>query len=126
MKKKILFVACLLIGLLFINGGLNKFFNYLPPPDNLPEAQMSMFMAMMQIGWLMPLIAVAEIMGGILFIIPRFRVLGAVVLCPVLIGIMISHFTVAPEGIPMALGIFAVWLWAVIEHRQKLIPLIKE
>src|SRR5690606_35725503 len=76
MKNKILFILCLLVGLLFINGGLNKIFNYLPPPENLPEAQMNMFTAIMQIGWLMPLIALAELIGGILFIIPRFRALG--------------------------------------------------
>src|SRR5688500_7226778 len=115
MKGKILFIVCLLVGLLFVNAGLNKLFNYLPAPDNMPEAQVNMFMAMIQIGWLMPLIAVVEIVGGILFIIPRFRALGAVVLCPVLFGIMILHFTVVPEGIPMALGVFAVWMWTVIE-----------
>ena len=125
MKNKVLFILCLLVGLLFINGGLNKIFNYLPPPDNLPEAQMNMFTAIVQIGWLMPLIATAELIGGILFIIPRFRALGALVLCPILIGIMTVHFTIAPDGLIMALAIFAVWLWAVIENREKFMPLVK-
>jgi uncharacterized membrane protein YphA (DoxX/SURF4 family) len=125
MKKKILFILCLLAGLLFINAGLNKFFNYMPPPDNLPEAQMNLFLAMMQIGWLMPLIAIAEIVGGMLFIVPRFRALGAIMLTPVLTGIMIAHFTVAPEGMLMAVCILAVWLWVIVENRQKLFPLVK-
>lgn len=86
---------------------------------------MKMFTAMMEIGWLMPLIAIAEIIGGILFIIPRFRALGALILCPILAGIMITHFTIAPEGIVMALIIFAVWLWAVIENRERFMPLVK-
>jgi len=86
---------------------------------------MNMFTAIMQIGWLMPLIALAELIGGILFIIPRFRALGAIVLCPILIGIMTVHFTIAPDGIIIALVIFAVWLWALIENRHKLMPLVK-
>ncbi len=35
MKNKILFVVSLLFGLLFINAGLNKFFNYMPVPKLL-------------------------------------------------------------------------------------------
>lgn len=124
MKSKILFVLCVLVGLLFINGGLNKFFNYIPTPSDLPEDSMNMFMAIMQIGWLMPLIALAELIGGVLFIIPRFRALGAVILCPVLVGILLSHLTIAPEGLPMVLPMAAVWLWVVIENRRKYLPMI--
>ena len=124
MKNKILFVLCLLVGLLFINGGLNKFFNYIPTPPDLPKDSMNMFMAMMQIGWLMPLIALAELIGGVLFIIPRFRALGAVILCPVLVGILLSHLTIAPEGLPMVLPMVAVWLWVIIDNRHKYLPMI--
>ncbi len=83
MKNKILFVVCLLYGLLFINSGLNKFFNYMPIPEEMPEEAMKMFQAMMQISWLMPLLGLFEIIGGVLVIIPRFRALGALILTPI-------------------------------------------
>jgi len=70
MKQKILFVASLLFGLIFINAGLNNFFNYMPTPDDLPEGMMKMFTAVTEIVWLTPLLGVAQIVGGILFIIP--------------------------------------------------------
>ncbi len=63
MKRKILFVVSLLFGLLFINAGLNKIFNYLPVPDDMPENILVLLGAMNTIGWLIPLVAVAEIMG---------------------------------------------------------------
>lgn len=126
MKNKILFLACLLFGLMFINAGLNKFFNYIPPPADMPEDSMKMFMAMMEIGWLMPLIAIAEILGGVLFIIPRFRALGAVILAPVITGIMLTHLLVAPEGLPIALTLFAVYMWVVFENRDKYLPMVKK
>ncbi|RAW00421.1 DoxX family membrane protein [Pseudochryseolinea flava] len=124
MKNKILFVLCLLVGLLFLNGGLNKFFNYIPVPPDLPEGQVNMFTAMMQVGWLMPLIAVAEIVGGILFIIPRFRPLGAIILFPILIGILLTNLTVAPEGIPLTSIMFAIWTWVIIENFPKYRPMV--
>lgn len=125
MKKSVLFVVCLLLGLLFINAGLNKFFNYMPVPDDLPERQVNMFMAMMQIEWLMPLVAVAEIAGGILLIIPRFRALGAIVLCPVLAGIILISFSVAPKGLAITLIIFAIWAWVIVENRERYLAMVR-
>ena len=125
MKRKVFFVLCLLTGLMFVNAGLNKFFNYMPVPKDLPEKMMKMSMAMMEIKWLMPLVAVAEIVGGILFIIPRFRALGAIILFPVIIGIVLTHITVAPSGLPMALILLAIIVWYILENRKKYIALIR-
>jgi uncharacterized membrane protein YphA (DoxX/SURF4 family) len=109
---------------MFINAGLNKFFNYLPVPEDMPEDSIQMFTAMMQIGWLMPLIAIAEIIGGVLFIIPKVRALGAVVLAPIMTGIMLTHFSIAPEGLPIALPLFAIYLWVIFENRNKYLPMV--
>ena len=125
MKNKIMFVICLLFGLMFINAGLNKFFNYMPVPDDMPESMMKVFEAFMTIGWLMPLVAVAEIVGGLLFIIPRVRALGAIVIFPVMVGIILTHIYQAPSGLPMALVLLAINLW-VFENRDKYLALIKK
>ena len=119
-----MFVISLLFGLMFINAGLNKFFNYMPVPDDLPEPMMKVFEAFMTIGWLMPLIAVAEIVGGLLFIIPRFRALGAIVIFPVMVGIILTHLYYAPSGLPMAVALLAINLWIIIENRHKYYSLI--
>jgi putative oxidoreductase len=103
MKKKILFGVSLLFGLIFINSGLNKFFNYMPMPKDMPEKMMKVMGAFMEIGWLFPLIAVAEITGGVLFITNKFRALGAIILFPVLVGILLTHILIAPSGLPLAI-----------------------
>lgn len=119
MKNKVRFVLCLLCGLMFINSGLNKFLNYIPVPENLPEKLVKMNTAIMEIGWLLPLVGIVEIIGGGLFIIPKYRALGAIVLFPVMTGILFTHVTVAPSGLPMVLVIFAIILWVMIENRKK-------
>lgn len=126
MKKKIQFIASLLFGLMFINAGLNKFFNYMPVPDDMPEDTMKMFMAMMEIGWLIPLVAVVEIVGGVLFITHKYRALGAIILCPVMAGILLTHFAIAPEGLPIALVLLAVLIWTIIENRKRYLPMIRD
>ena len=125
MKKKILFVVSLLFGLMFINSGLNKFFNYMPMPKNMPENMMKVMAAFMEIGWLMPLIAVAEIVGGVLFITNKFRALGAIIIFPVLIGILLTHIIIAPSGLPIALVLMGIEIWVIIENQEKYLPMVK-
>lgn len=125
MKKKILFVVSLLFGLMFINAGLNKFFNYMPMPNDIPENMLKVMTAFMQIGWLMPLIAVAEIVGGVLFITNKFRALGAIIIFPVLIGILLTHILIAPSGLPIALILIGIEIWVIIENREKYLPMVR-
>jgi len=96
----------------------------MPVPEDMPEDSMQMFTAMMQIGWLMPLIAAAEIIGGILFIFPKVRALGAVILAPIMTGIMLTHFTIAPEGLTIVLPLLAIYLWVIYENRNKYLPMV--
>ena len=125
MKKKILFVICLLFGLMFINAGLNKFLNYIPVPDDMPEAMVKLTTALMSISWLMPLIATVEIVGGILFIIPKFRALGAIIIFPIVVGIVLTHTINEPSGLPVALILLLINLWVFFENREKYLPMIK-
>jgi putative oxidoreductase len=126
MKKKILFVLSLLFGLGYINSGLNKFFNYMPVPDDLPQEMVRVFTAFMEISWLMPLVAIVEIIGGVLFIPGKFRALAAIILFPISVGVLLVHSTVAPSGLPIALFIMAINIWVIIENRRKYLPMINE
>jgi putative oxidoreductase len=124
MKKKILLGVSILFGLIFINSGLNKFFNYMPMPKDIPENMMKVMTAFMEIGWLMPLIAIAEIAGGLLFITNKYRALGAIIIFPVIIGILLTHILIAPSGLPIALTLLAIEIWVIIENREKYLPMI--
>lgn len=125
MKSKILFVLCLLAGLMFINAGLNKFFNYMPVPKDMPDKMVKMGMAFMQIGWLMPLVGTIEVLGGLLLILPRTRPLGAIVILPVLTGILLANISVSPSGLPIVFALIIIVLWVIIDNREKYLPLIR-
>lgn len=125
MKKKILLVVGILFGLMFINSGLNKFLNYMPVPDDLPVEMVTLMTAFMTIGWLMPLVAIVEIVGGALFMIPKFRALGAIVIFPIMVGIVLTHIFNAPSGLPIAIVLLAINIWVIIENRAKYLPMIK-
>ena len=125
MKKKVLFVLCLLSGLMFINSGLNKIFNYLPMPADLPETMLRLMAAFKEISWLMPMVAAAEIIGGALFITNQYRALGAIIIFPVTLGILLTHIFNAPSGLPIAIVFLAINLWVIYENREKYMPMIR-
>ncbi|AWI26898.1 DoxX family protein [Flavobacterium pallidum] len=124
MKSKILFVLSLLFGLMFINAGLNKFFNYMPMPKDMPADLMKEMGAFMQIKWLMPLVGMAEILGGLLIIFPKTRALGALIIFPVMVGIMLVNTVTSMDGFPIAGVLFAILLWIIYENRAKYKPLV--
>lgn len=125
MKQKILFVVSLLFGLMFINAGLNKFLNYIPVPDDLTEKMQNLMKAITEFGWLLPLIGVVEIVGGILFIIPKTRALGAIVILPVMVGVLFTNTLTDPSRVYIAVVLFLINLWVIYENRAKYLPMIK-
>ena len=125
MKNKILFVFCLLAGLMFINAGLNKFFQYMPAPKDMPDKMIKAGMAFAEIGWLMPLVGTFEVIGGLLLIIPRTRALGAIVLVPILTGILLANINMSPSGLPIVFALIAILAWVIIENRAKYLAMVK-
>jgi len=124
MKNKIQFVLCLLMGIVFINAGLNKIFNYIPIPENMPERTMKMVRAMEDITWLLPLLGVTEIIGGILLIIPRVRPFGAIFITPILLGILIHHLTLG-ENIVFPIILTILLALIIFDNRVRYLPMVQ-
>lgn len=126
MKQKITFALSIIFGLFFINAGLNKFFNYMPIPKDISPNLMSDMTAMMSIAWLIPLVAVAELLGGILIIFPKTRALGALIIFPVMIGIILINTVTDASGFPIAAVCAIILGWIMYNNRAKYLPLIGE
>jgi putative oxidoreductase len=124
--KIIKFIICLIFGLMFINAGLNKLFNYMPMPEQTPE-QMKIFEAFNQLHWLMPLVGIVEAIGGILFIFPKTRALGAIVILPVMVGIILHVFTIDKSTMGMSIAgvLFLINIWIIINNKEKYKALLK-
>lgn len=123
MKNKILFVISLLFGLMFINSGLNKVLHYMPNPE-MPMGASLLMTAFAKSGWMMPLLAVVEIIGGVLFILPKTRALGAIMLLPVTVGIFLFHTINAPDGLVIGLVFLLINVYIIVENRNKYMPML--
>ena len=125
MKNKIILVLSILFGVMFINSGLNKFLNFMPMPEDMPERLTQLIASMKAIGWLMPLVGGMEMVAGLLFMIPKLRALGAIMIFPIMVGIMLTHTITDTSGLPVAVVLFAINLWVMIDSRQKYMPMIQ-
>jgi len=117
------FILCLLFGLIFLNAGLDKFLHYMPVPEVEPEI-IKIGEAMMALKWIIPLTGTIEIIGGILFIFPKTRALGAIVILPVMVGILVHNATFMPSGLIIAGILFLIHLWMLYDNREKYKSLI--
>lgn len=125
MRSKILTVLSAIFGLLLINGGLDKFLHYMPTPEDLNPELIKDFEALVEISWLIPLIALAELIGGALLIFPKTRALGALIVLPVMVGVLLTHIFVDPSQIIVAIVIWVILLWILIDNREKYLSIIR-
>lgn len=122
--KIVKLILYILFGLMFINAGLNKFFNYMPMPELTPE-QVKFFTAFTSIVWMIPLVATIEIIGGILFIFRKTRALGAIVILPVMTGIVAHHIVVDQSGSIIALVLLFINVLSIADNWSKYQSLIE-
>ena len=94
------------------------------PMPELSEEMMQIFGALITLKWILPLVALIEIIGGILFAIPKYRALGAIMILPITIGIVIHHLVHDPVGVGVGLLLFIINLWALWENRAKYAPIV--
>lgn len=124
-RNKVMFIVCLLFGLLFIIAGVNKLYPFMPLPDDLPEKMTQAMDALVQLEWMLPLVAIVEIVGGILVIIPKYRALAALMLFPIMVGIVLINIIQDSRGLPFALVLSAILGWILYDNRHKYSLLFK-
>ncbi|WP_221030383.1 DoxX family protein [Actomonas aquatica] len=105
--------------------GLNGWFNFIQPPPDLvlPEKAMAFSMALMETGYMMPLIGVTLFLPGLLLLANRFVPLALVVLAPFFVNSVAFHVALERTGLPNALVFVAMLLFLAWRHRAAYRPL---
>ena len=101
MNSKLIMVLRLLLGLILIVFGTNKFFQFIPsPPMEGPPAD---FMgALFVTGYMFPMIAITEIIAGLLLLINKWTGLALILTATISLNIVLFHLVLAPAGIAAA------------------------
>jgi putative oxidoreductase len=108
-------IARYLAGVIFLVMGLNGFLNFIPLPP--PGGIAGQFMGALYISHYLWVIFAFQVIAGVLLLVNRYVPLGAAVLAPVIVNILVFHASMAPSGLPMALFVAALWAAIFIDVR---------
>lgn len=108
-------VIRLLIGAFLLFASISYFFHLMPEPPQV--GNMKTFSdGLKASGYLMPLAKVVELIAGLTFVTGKFMKIGALILVPVSLNILLINIFMMPEGTPIAAVLFAGNLFLIYEN----------
>jgi len=103
MNTTIKTVLRIVLALILIVFGANKFIHFMPAPE-FPEAAGNFWIALDNTGYMIPIIGAIEIIVGLLLILNKWVGFALIILAPIAVNMMLFHINLAPAAIgPAAL-----------------------
>lgn len=110
-------IARFLLGLPLVVFGLNGFLNFIPQPETaLPPAAEKFSLALLESGYMMPLIGATLLTVGVLLVLNRFVPLALVLFAPFIVNSLAFHLFLertglVPAGVFLALHLYLAWAY---------------
>jgi len=101
MNNKIQKIIQIILGLILIIFGANKFIGFMPAPE-LPEAAASFMGALVKTEYMFPFIGIVEVIVGLLLVSNKWVAFALILLAPVAVNMILFHLKLAPGGIAPA------------------------
>jgi uncharacterized membrane protein YphA (DoxX/SURF4 family) len=121
--KIAIIIARVLLGLVFVVFGLNAFLYFIPQPP--PEGQAGAFVGALFVSGYFYVVAVLQVVGGLLLLSGRFIPLALLLLGPVIVNIMLFHIFLAPAGMGPGIVVSILALFLLWAHRDRFAPFVK-
>jgi hypothetical protein len=96
--------------------GLNAFLHFMK--QSPMQGQAGAFIGAMFLSGYFYVVAVLQIMGGIILVSGRFVALGLTLLGPVIVNILLFHIFLEHTGLPIAVVVSCLALFLVWEYRR--------
>ena len=106
--------SAVLLALILIVFGANKFLDFIPMQDDDGSAGYALLMKMHEGGLMLP-ISISHIVIGLLLLLPSLRFTGALLQLPMSLGIVAFHATMMPAGLVLAIPLLVLNLVAVAD-----------
>ena len=125
MKSKFTQIVRILLGLILIVFGANKLYSFIPLPQ--PPQHAGEFMSSLAAtGYVLPVIAVFEIIIGLMLLFRIWVPFALVLLVPLSLNILLFHLFLDVPGIIAALVVVALNGILLYKHRIKYMPLFTD
>lgn len=114
--QKVVMAARILLGLIFTVFGLNFYFDFLPPPE-LNDTASGFFSALNNTGYMMEVVKLVEVFGGVMLILRAYVPLALALLAPIVLNIFLFHAFLDTAGLPIAVFVLVLELFLAWAYR---------
>lgn len=115
--------ARIALGIIFTAAGLSGFLLIAHPPPTPPGLAGDFQTVFFASRWVLFVDGV-ELLAGILLLTGRYVPLALVLLGAIIVNITVFHVTMAPNGLPAAAVLTALWTLVAIRYRSSFAPLL--
>ena len=122
MNSIVTMVLRIILGLILIIFGANKFAGFMPAPE-LPEAAGNFMGALAKTGYMFPLIGAVEVIVGLLLVLKKWVPFALILLAPVAVNMVLFHLKLAPGGIGPAAVVTILNVILIYANWDKFKPL---
>jgi putative oxidoreductase len=124
MNSKVFLALRIIFGIFLLIFGSNKFLNFMPAPDDMPEAVMTVFTALTSTKTII-LVGAVEILSGLSLIFNKYGALMMIILMSVSVNAVLFHINVAPDTVAGAAVLLILNLVMLYGYRDAYKPLLK-
>ncbi|MEH6537735.1 MAG: DoxX protein [Psychroserpens sp.] len=111
-------------GIFLLTFGLNGFLHFMPIPEMTPEGG-EFIGALIKAGYIMPIVAILQIVIGLLLIVNKYVPLALVVIFPILLNAFLLHLVLDIGGISGALIAITLNVFLCISYKENYMTLLK-
>ncbi len=115
--KVVSMVARILLGLMFLVFGLNKFFNFIPTGP-LPGGAAGQFLGALVSTRFIMVVGVFESVSGVLLLINRYVALALCLLAPVIVNVLLFGVLMSRQALPSGLVVTLLWILVYLRVRS--------
>jgi uncharacterized membrane protein YphA (DoxX/SURF4 family) len=117
-------IARVLLGLVFVVFGSNKFLHFIPMPP--PSGEAGAFFGALYVTHYLYVIAACEVIGGLLLLLGRYVALGLTFIGPVVVNILAFHIFMSHDGWPPAALVAVLSLFLLWRYRDNFAGLVQD
>lgn len=118
MNPTVFKIIRIVFGILLVVFGANKFLNFMPAPDEIPEPVMNYMVALTSTKTLY-LVGIVEIVAGLAFIFNKYGGLLAVILMSVSINAVLFHAFLSPSDIVGAIVLLILNIVMLFGYKEQ-------
>ncbi|MBI2668047.1 DoxX protein [Candidatus Woesearchaeota archaeon] len=125
MNKKVILTVRILFGIILIIFGGMAFLN-LEIPDFYPAEAKLFLEALAATGYMNPIIGIIFIIAGLMFVLGMYVALGAILLAPILVNIILFHIFLDIKSIIIGLVFALLNIFIAYTEWDKYKPLLRK